>query len=454
MKKSALRFSVSFLIFLAVAMSMNAYCMIRPSSLHGHQHYGNPPYPLMERSLPAEWRIDTAVVFANTDSTTRFSYTYYPNAKMSAIVREKLINGSWINSNRDIYTYDSLWRLSTYLVLDWNGTAWDTSWRSTETYDQAGNRISTLWENWVAGGWVNTWRATDTYDPHGDLMVELMEQYSSGWVNKWRDTYTYDSQFNKATYLWEDWVSGVWQNNQNAAYAYDQNNNNISQVWQQWESNAWVNSWKYTFAYNSAGDVTSDLWQDWDGANWADVRRYTMSYDASKNRIAETGELWNVSAWVNLEKFEFTFTPEGNPETGDYFRWTGTEWAQDRDSGIFMGYDANGDPLAYTGYRVLAHYSSFLDIPVVAVVAGISLNCFPNPAGSSATVSINIRNKMNVDLSLLDAMGAPVMKIFSGVLEKGKYTFPVSVSQLAPASYYLRAVSSGNLITRKIIVAK
>ena len=402
------------------------------------------------------FRFDTVFVFSTTDSTLRLSYSYNAEAKILNTIREKLVYGNWVNSSKETYAYDASWHVIIYLVENWDTAGiWANSWRSTDTYDSVGNMVSRRWENWVGGTWVNTWRATDTYDFNGNMLDELMENWINGsWVNAWKDTYTFDSNGDVLTYLWENWANGNWENYEKATYTYDLTKNNILQIWEIWGNETWSDSWKYSFTYNTTGKIVAELWEEWISGSWSNFRRYSDTYDNNGNRLSNIGEAWTNLTWSNYEKFENTYNSNGKALTGDYYRWDGQNWIQNQNGTIFMGDDDSHLAISFFGYRVLAHYISFLAVQEVKNDDPIRYNCSPNPASAKASISIELAMDMGITINLYDNKGIWVQKIYSGYLRKGVYYLPFSIEQLPNGIYFSNLFSERISKSIKIIVAR
>jgi hypothetical protein len=71
------------------------------------------------------------------------------------------------------------------------------------------------------------------------------------------------------------------------------------------------------------------------------------------------------------------------------------------------------------------------------------IQVFPNPATSSATVSMVCQKQSNVTVSLHNAMGIQLLPVHQGMLVKGEHSFSIMTDKLANGTYYLNVVRDG-----------
>lgn len=101
-----------------------------------------------------------------------------------------------------------------------------------------------------------------------------------------------------------------------------------------------------------------------------------------------------------------------------------------------------------------------IDSPIVALdpVAelGMSATVFPNPATQSTHLNLELANREQGSIRVLDMVGREVQTVYEGDLPSGKYTFDVlnDGSSHAPGIYYIRvSLDEGRkTLTRKLVL--
>jgi YD repeat-containing protein len=174
--------------------------------------------------------VDTSIYFNPlTDSAMRTVYLYTFFLKDSIILAQNYINSVWTNNQQTLYNYDSLQRLLTKIVQNWDISLWQTY--STDYYTYLGNNLdniltltifpftdSTLqvyiydtlgnynvnFYHWIGGSW-DTLVNSKSFNAQGQIISSY-----DGWAT-WH--YEYDSL---GRLIVEDGTSpfqgGTWQN--------------------------------------------------------------------------------------------------------------------------------------------------------------------------------------------------------------------------------------------------
>lgn len=165
---------------------------------------------------------------------SKYTYTYVNNKVMEKVYqRWNSGTASWDNDYRYIYAYDSNGNIITEREDEWSGGVWEFYERNTYTYD--GTLLTQrLYEYWDAVGstWINGNKNVYTYNSAGFETSYLYQTYNSGtssWVNSQRNISDYDANNNRIYYDFAYWdnVGGTW--------VYDYKNN---YYWSQYDANA------------------------------------------------------------------------------------------------------------------------------------------------------------------------------------------------------------------------
>lgn len=81
---------------------------------------------------------------------------------------------------------------------------------------------------------------------------------------------------------------------------------------------------------------------------------------------------------------------------------------------------------------------------------GLETNFYPNPTKNEITVSFSIPTNSQVKLDILNVEGQIIKSVFDEVKPKGKYTYPINMSDLPDALYLYRITINGLAITKKV----
>ncbi len=108
-------------------------------------------------------------------------------------------------------------------------------------------------------------------------------------------------------------------------------------------------------------------------------------------------------------------------------------------------------------YRAYKYTKEQIDAGVSTnkAVQTSALSCSSNPVFDQAEITYSLAQPSATKIILYDQLGNEILKLYSGNLEAGTYSFPLQSSGLSAGVYYLRAMSDGSAaLTQKIIVMK
>jgi hypothetical protein len=88
--------------------------------------------------------------------------------------------------------------------------------------------------------------------------------------------------------------------------------------------------------------------------------------------------------------------------------------------------------------------------------SGIMINCYPNPANTEVTFSINaVRHFNNVSITITDLQGNTVGNVMTNdILNKGNHLIPYNISNLPSGAYYYTIRTDDNTITKLLNIIK
>jgi hypothetical protein len=273
---------------------------------------GNPTeYLFQERDRSGVWA-DTARAQATYDSADRITRCTFQ-------LRQE---GMYVNAFRNNLSYAN-GRLDEEIVQVWdttdtnpNGT-WVNSFRSTYSYDSNGNvtrRVDDLWDR-EAGQWSPFARERNTYDASNRLTERLEEQAdgSGGWINNRRTRKTYGSNGITET-VEEDWnlTSQAWENDVRTQFTYPATDRRI-EVDQEWNGSSWTNVERRTIDQNEDELPVAEVVEEWDGSAWVRVGRTQNSFttvDGTRKFRRALDQTWaaTTSSWVNDTRTTLSYT--------------------------------------------------------------------------------------------------------------------------------------------------
>ncbi len=268
-----------------------------------------------------EWtRLSRRISAATTwDNFYRTTSTFDGTGNEVTYYRENWINGSWLNSTKYIYTYNSNNQKTDILYQTWNpgANAWGNTGRIVNTYN--GNNLLTKLEtfSWNGSSWLPTTRQDLGYNGANQLV--LKENYTI--VNSnYQGTFKYEYQyaFGEVSKLVEsrfDASNAGW-------YGYKQTVNlingsatppNLAQSTISYNDTA-GNNWYfdvrsfYTYNTNLLSTVASQVY-DTASSVWKNSALLTNTYNANNQLSEARDQVYNSTTanYDNNKRREYTY---------------------------------------------------------------------------------------------------------------------------------------------------
>jgi hypothetical protein len=85
---------------------------------------------------------------------------------------------------------------------------------------------------------------------------------------------------------------------------------------------------------------------------------------------------------------------------------------------------------------------------------GLTMNIYPNPVQSEATIDLSIARASELKIVVKDLTGRDVQSVYSGFAKAGKQQLSIDASGLNNGIYFITATSGDLRITKKLIVNK
>lgn len=312
--------------------------------------------------------------------------------------------GEWNDYARLRFSYDANNYIQNQLIQIWSAAddAYVNSTQQFYTY-QDGHGILTVNQNWNGSSWVNENKNIYTYTPAGLISTHCEQQWdnvNSAWVNKNLRTYTFSGGL-ETEYIYQLWntVTDSWDNTSRRVYTYDVNGNKLTQKSYNWDGAAWENVERYTWTYNANNQVTLELYEVWNSGltTWVNNTKDMYTYDGNYNLTQELFQNWNGSSWVNYDKDDYTYDANDNKVLYIYSIWNVglASWDQtDKTQYFYSEFDATSIsdltnktfvafPNPTTGYITInPKDKSYTDIIITDAAGRIILEKPMNETGS------------------------------------------------------------------------
>jgi len=98
---------------------------------------------------------------------------------------------------------------------------------------------------------------------------------------------------------------------------------------------------------------------------------------------------------------------------------------------------------------------TWTDIKEVTPVLGNTFSLSPNPARTECTVTLDVERQGNMQITLLNMLGAKVMKLYDGGVEAGRFTHTFSIGSLPTGVYTVIVYTADNKIrAEKLLIVR
>ena len=108
----------------------------------------------------------------------------------------------------------------------------------------------------------------------------------------------------------------------------------------------------------------------------------------------------------------------------------------------------------YGNYLYLDNVNLSSSNSVNELLSGVSLNIFPNPAQTEATLNISLTDAQDISLSIVDVLGQVMLTENEGTLNAGDHSIKLNIGSLPSGVYFVRIGTANGTISKKITVEK
>ncbi len=351
------------------------------------------------------------------DDQTKRVY-FYSNSKLYE-ERLYMFWGGWVYYARDNYFYTSNNLTEHDIYLWWGGNTFMPVNRLTYQYNENNQVVNYLAEAYddFYGVWYDAWMIDYSYDVLYRLTETVEYQGQIDLALHYRDLYSYDSLSNNYEDVGQYPEGSGWYNDYLFTYEIDQDSFLTRKTYMLWDSagSAWSNVWRQSYSYNGSGNISSVLKEVWtDSIKWQNSRKRIVMYDGEERWIEDIRYVWNDTGWVNNIRY----------------------------SAVWMDpVSVNDGTTAGEGFSLLQNY--------------------PNPFNPTTTIGFSIKQKANVRIIILNAIGEQVAVVLNEEKESGYHQVEFNAADL-PSGVYLYQLSAapaggqaGNFIqTKKMILLR
>ncbi len=315
------------------------------------------------------------------------SYTY-ANDKVTEIVYQTYNMGTWEQTDKEVYNYNTLGNLAEIIEYEREGNTWEVDEKIVVGYNQGSNQpISFTYQEWENNAWVNTERDIDLV---------------------WHDFNNVDltdfEEWNLSGYTYQEWVNGAWVNVDRETTTY-QANGSFVLLDQDWENGAWVNDGRTTVTYDDKGYFTLDQEEEWQDGNWVITygMKATNTYNTSNDLTEVIYQTWSAEP--------------GSGSGGSY---------------------KNDYRFVYTNFQNVLSSREELS-PLAALV-------YPNPTVDDLNVKLE-----KAAIATVKVMSLSGQTLLNTTLTKALEGEQISLSTLPAGTYILQIQSRSGVRTQKIV---
>ncbi len=214
---------------------------------------------------------------------------------------------AWELMSKMTYTYNGQGDVTQMLMEFWMDPVWMGYMKINYFYNEIGvSEIITQGWDFIQGTWVNTNRDLFTYNSSGYPVEELSQFWDSGqWMDNEKETMIYNAQWQHVESLTLLYNGSAWENYLHFTYEYTAGGDITEEIEQLWSGEAWVNNYKYLYTYLRSASVSEILEFFWNSGAWESS--YKESYFYNPVGISEKDK--TVSG-INLTAFPNPFSDQ------------------------------------------------------------------------------------------------------------------------------------------------
>ena len=404
-------------------------------------------------------------------------------------------NVSGINSQKEVYFYDTNGNDTTYLVYSWDNvhSKWSISSKQKYVKDNNGLILSFESYTWIAGIYfMGSTKYENTYNSDKEVLTKTVYQWdilSSNWKYSTKSENAYDVNKNLISTIdySRDNNLNVWNESTKTEFYYDVNNILITEInsnrdiltpnWinvtkdehkvnsigkdtlvleYNWDNNSsiWSISSKTRYLYDSNNNLTGFENWDWnsDTGTWVGVAKLELVLNSNKMLLSSVTYMWDsgTSTWKGFAKTTVSYYPNNLEQFMITYKPNGNSWLENTESESI--YDGNNNKTIENSYNwnlvtsswdkiQVSNYYYSLNSTFNPFLIQTEIAVYPNPVSNELQITGLIANS---DIVILDMSG----KIVYSQKYSGK---TIDVSTLTNGIYFLQITNISGRANYKFI---
>ncbi len=364
----------------------------------------------------------------NITMQQKTEYSYNSNNLLSEIVYYNSVSGSWVNSFKEVHTYNSDNKISVLESYNWDSTnnVWMENQKKEFFYNTDDTLDYNITYNYDATNsvWVISMKEEYTYVASTDLVsleeIFVWDATTSTYSAVTRRHYTYDTNNNNTLIIFEyfDVSTSSWVNSSQTSNAFDANNDLIETISYYWQSNNWVPGFKQNYTRNAVGTVTLSE---------------SFNYDSVSQTWMTTPSDRNIPTYSTPSVFATELIIPNQISINSYAYGQLFNEKLDVVSKEFNNTPYERRELTYTLINVTANVTNFSEL---------DLSIYPNPVLNTFQIQ-GVENLTNFKLKIYDMKGRLLMS------EENKTT--INLESFTSGYYVYKLESKEGYKTGKII---
>lgn len=221
----------------------------------------------------------------------------------------------WNGGEQYEYSYNSINLETTKIYREWDGNSSEftdvSKWLSTYENNTLSLKVFQEFQN---STWVNSYRNVYSYNDENYLISNVKQFWNEG-TNRWdsnsKTYYEVDNNGNIIERVDQYWDSEleIWVNEVRYVYEFERDSLQILEERQTWNDTIWVSDWKNEFSFNSSGLKTEFVYTNYNQVTeeWENITKNLYSYEGQE--LTEIVTLsWDIyqSDWINDFKTSYT----------------------------------------------------------------------------------------------------------------------------------------------------
>lgn len=357
----------------------------------------------------------------------------YGQKKVQERIVESWKNQQWVNSVRNVYTYNSNGKIDFIILYGWdkNAGTWIKRFKTQHTYNSQGLLIEETESRWskTSNNWISPEsRIVRTYNANGNETKILHEVKLTGsleGVFRVNKAYTNGKL---TTLVEEETVSGQWRKKKMVKSSYNGQGLLKKEETKKWAAatSTWMDETVEEFFYKANNKKDYSVVQSVASGTPINFFKYTYEYDANDYLIVNSKLNWNKNSnmWMIEEKYSHKNLADGSVEQTIKLAWSSFTIKLDNVSRTTYKYDDN------TAVKEISNLSEE--------------QVYPNPTKGILNLDRLMQHDFNASVDVIDINGK-VIRHYSTVQNT------IDVSELPNGVYFLKQSTQTGLNTIRFI---